>query len=227
MPAAPSACFPVQCWFAVREIANIFRPAALPKDNRGGKAGSAIVFRDITRKKKAEEQLRKAKEEAEAASRAKSEFLANISHEIRTPINGILGMIDLTLMTDLSEEQRENLLIAKNCANSLLSIINDILDFSKMDAGKIQIEYIPFALQDLVSEIARPHAVAARRKKLRLELDFSPQIPKYIKGDPNRLRQIIDNLLSNAVKFTEKEALPFRCGNTAGPGEEREWLLFP
>ena len=101
------------------------------KDDRGGKAGSVIVFRDITRKKKAEEQLRKAKEEAEAASRAKSEFLANISHEIRTPINGILGMIDLTLMTDLSEEQLENLLIAKNCANSLLSIINDILIFPK------------------------------------------------------------------------------------------------
>ena len=197
------------------------------KDNRGGKAGSAIVFRDITRKKKAEEQLRKAKEEAEAASRAKSEFLANISHEIRTPINGILGMIDLTLMTDLSEEQLENLLIAKNCANSLLSIINDILDFSKMDAGKIQIEYIPFALQDLVSEIARPHAVAARRKKLRLELDFSPQIPKYIKGDPNRLRQIIDNLLSNAVKFTEKGSITLSVRKTpAGPGEEREWLLF-
>ncbi|QXD16404.1 response regulator [Rhodocaloribacter litoris] len=163
-----------------------------------------FVLHDITRHKEQEAELIAAKERAEELNRLKSTFLANVSHEVRTPMNGIIGIASLLEKTPLTPEQREYMQIIQHSGNALLAILNDILDFSKIEANQITLEHRPFAVRACVEEAIDMVALRASRKGLRLAYIFSPGVPPAVTGDVTRLRQVLVNLLSNAVKFTEE-----------------------
>jgi polar amino acid transport system substrate-binding protein len=159
--------------------------------------------RDISGHKQLEKELLSAKDRAEEGNRAKSEFLASMSHEIRTPLNGVLGMIGLARSTKFDNRQDEQLSVAQDSANSLLSIINDLLDFSKVEAQKLIIEQLNFDAHELFESIVKSLAYRAEEKGLEMTLDVSGMSHSVIKADPTRIRQVVVNLLSNAIKFTE------------------------
>jgi len=148
--------------------------------------------------------LMAAKTKAEEASRIKSQFLANMRHEIRTPMNGIIGMTELAMMSESILEIREYLEMLRHSGQSLLSIIDDILDISKIESGKVDIESIPFDLRDLLDKTLEPLILSAKAKDIEFSLSVHDQIPLTVRGDPNRLRQILANLAGNAVKFTDR-----------------------
>ena len=170
-----------------------------------------LTMIDISRRKQREKELMEARRMAEVASNTKTQFLANMSHEIRTPINGMTGMINLTLRTELNPEQRENLQAAKQCSEDLLKIINDILDYAKLENGKMTIEHIDLDLHGLLHRVAAVHANLAEGKGLKFIGPDCRKLPRYIKGDPLRLRQILHNLLTNAIKFTSAGTITLGC----------------
>lgn len=172
------------------------------------------VLTDISELKKMQETLRIARDAAESASRAKSSFLANMSHEIRTPMNGIIGLTDMLATSRLDARQREYIDLVRSSAAALLTVINDILDHSKIEAGKLLIESYEFDLLGLLQELSFSFSLSAQQKSLEFQVVVSPEVPQFVRGDGNRLRQVLSNFLSNAIKFTTAGKVELRVARS-------------
>jgi signal transduction histidine kinase/CheY-like chemotaxis protein/HPt (histidine-containing phosphotransfer) domain-containing protein len=201
-------------------------------DDAGRPSRMIGMAMDVTERKGAEEELKKAKEAAEAASRAKSEFLAHVSHEVRTPLNAILGMNELALDTPLTEQQRKYLTVMQSSAEALLEVINDLLDISKIEAGKLELDRATFSLRATLNDTLRSLALRAHRKGLELVGRTHADVRDTFVGDAGRLRQVLTNLVGNAIKFTEAgevvvevEALAEGNGPRYGEGADTEGIL--
>lgn len=214
-----------------RHIADSCAPIV---DSGGALLGAVLIFRDVSGEYERYAELLRTKEElartnrfltesalratqmaekAEAANTAKGAFLANISHEIRTPLNAVLGMTNLLLGTSLDEEQQDYVNIARSSGRDLLSLINDLLDFSKIESGRLELELLDFDLLEMLKDFAAVSAVRAQTRGLKFFESIAPDVPRYLRGAPGRLRQILTNLVDNAVKFTEEGeiSLSVRC----------------
>lgn len=176
----------------------------LEKSEENIQAKNISLEQEIDQRQKTESALRIAKEEAEAANRAKSEFLATVSHEVRTPMNGVLGMAGVLLDSELAENQREYVKVIQDSGESLMTLINDILDFSKIEAGKITLEEIDFDLVTAVDHVVDLLGHQAYSKGTELAAYLAPDVPQELTGDDGRIRQVLLNLVGNAIKFTKK-----------------------
>ncbi len=175
-------------------------------------------WHDISERLRYEQGLEAARDSALAYAKARSDFLATMSHEIRTPMNGVIGMTQLLGETALSEQQREYVETVRACGDGLLALINDILDFSKLEAGKVQLESIPFSVRELAEDAVSVVASQAHGKHLELTCGIDSEVPAVVWGDPTRMRQVLLNLLSNAVKFTAKGSVEMRVkARAVGP----------
>lgn len=168
------------------------------------------------------EQLNLLKIRAEESEKHEQQFLANMSHEIRTPMNAVLGMTNLLLDTALNERQLKYLKAIKTSSKNLLVIINDILDLSKLEAGKMEIENIPFRIREVIENVSETNRFKAEEKGLKFEVFISPEVPDVVKGDPTRLNQVLTNLCSNAIKFTEYG----RVNISVAPSKDGKFVSF-
>ncbi|MGN7611261.1 response regulator [Magnetococcales bacterium HHB-1] len=180
-----------------------------------------VVVRDFTERKQHEKALKQAKELAESASRAKSDFLAVMSHEIRTPINSILGAAELLQETTLNKKQHNLLDISQKAGNALLALVDNILDISRIESGELVLENLTFNLHALAKETLHIHSLKANKKGLKLKQMIASDIPKYVEGDPTRLRQILVNLVNNAIKFTRQGQITLHLSKN-----EEQIILF-
>ncbi|MFO7730366.1 MAG: ATP-binding protein [Spirochaetia bacterium] len=163
---------------------------------------SVATFKDITKNRRILREIENAKQAAESANHSKSRFLANVSHEIRTPLSGIMGMTDILLSTDLTQEQREQMLLMKDAEMSLLDIINKVLELSKIESGNIIVENNTFQLRSTVKKTIMPLFMGKQHSELRLDINVAEEVPNILIGDAQRLQQVLANLVSNAIKFT-------------------------
>ena len=190
-------------------------------DGRGHMIGAVHVARDITESKRVERDLRQARIAADAANVAKSQFLANISHELRTPMNAILGMTNLALSEDLPPRVRDYLQTAKESGEVLLELLNQILDFSRIEAGRFDLESAPFSLRKTLDQVVKLLGVRAREKQLNLAYDVPDEVPDHLAGDSLRLLQVLMNLVGNAIKFTSKGEVRVRVELQTGDAESQ------
>jgi len=177
---------------------------------------------DIGERKRIEQDGAQARELAEKASRAKSEFLANISHEVRTPLNALMGLTRMLMDSPLNAEQASWLSLMDSSAHALLGLLNDILDLSRIEAGKLDIEHTRFDLHRALKDASGPYAEQARSKPLSFQLALDPDLPQWVMGDPGRLGQVVGNLLSNAIKFTPRNGridVSVSCPTSTGSGQ--------
>lgn len=196
----------------------MFHATTLFDEDSRVKSSFAFVT-DLSQQKRAEEQMRVAKEAAESANRAKSQFLANISHEVRTPLNGIMGMSHLLHMTPLVDEQLDYLRHLDDSAQSLLSVINDLLDLTRIEAGGFGMEQADFQPDELANDVLRIHQPVAQRKGVALLLKLAPDLPATMRGVPSRLKQVLHNLVGNAVKFTDQGQVTLQIEALTRPGQ--------
>lgn len=168
------------------------------------------IFRDITERKQAEVELGQARDAALESARLKSQFLSNVSHEIRTPIHSVAGMLGLLLETNLTSEQRDLVMTARSSADSLLTILNNILHVARLESGKLSVAVADFDVVTTVERVVDVMQIAAKEKGLELAVDFDAQLPAIVRGDASRYRQIVANLVNNAVKFTDKGKITVR-----------------
>ena len=184
----------------------------------------AVAFEDVTERQHTQQALIRAKELAESANRAKSEFLANISHEVRTPLNGIMGMLQLCLQFEVQPELGEYMRTALESSRNLLRVLNDVLDFTKVDAGKMELLEREFDLDEMLAQAVNFFKALAMDKRISLELQTPPSLGRFV-GDEGRLRQILFNLMGNALKFTDKGTVTLEAWPVGGSGD-RQRILF-
>jgi PAS domain S-box-containing protein len=188
------------------------------RDEAGHITGAQGILHDISLEVSTRDALRVARETAEQADAAKSAFLANMSHEIRTPMTGILGTADLILDSDLTPEQRRSVELIVASGETLLTIINDILDLSKIEAGQLELEDIPLDLHEILRDTVSLMNTGARNKGITLSLEVSSDVPRTVRGDPTRLKQVLNNLVSNAIKFTRDGGVTVKATTLSNDG---------